>query len=410
METKNFIPSNKALLISVVLGIAAGLANINYFDIIASGVSNVFMNILALISLPIIFLSIVSTISSIDNIDEVKVLGRKVIKYTLLTTTTICTMALVIFTIINPAGRTFNFVSDIKHGEKVSSCLTFLSKIIPSNMIKAFSNNSNVMSVIFIAIILSLSIVHLPKKNQQVLNDLFSSLFAAILKITTFIVYVMPIGIWAFVTIFVRDLKNNTTSTSSLKELALYTSCVLLTEFIQATVFLPLLLKIKGLSPIKNFKNAYPALTLGAASRSSSGTLPVTIKCAEKMGISSKVANFSLPICATINMDGCAAFMVTTIIYVTTTNGFVFSIFDMILWIGIATLGSIGNAAVPMSCYFMTSAFLASMGVPLHILGIIFPIYSVLDMAATILNIWSDLSIASIIDKELQNSNDSSQL
>jgi len=407
MEIKNFIPSNKSLLLAVILGIASGFADISYFLVIASGISNIFMNLLALISLPVIFLSIVSTISSIESIDEMKLMGRKVIKYTLLTTTTVCAMALIVFTIINPAGRTFNFVADIKQGGKISSCLSFLSRIIPSNMVKAFSNNSNVMSVVFIAIILSLSILSLPEKNQKILNDFFSSLFAAVLRITSFIVYAMPLGIWAFVTIFVRDLKNNTTSTASLKELALYATCVLLTELIQGTVLLPILLKIKGLSPIKQLKNAYPALTLAAASRSSSGTLPVTIKCAEKMGISSKVANFSLPICATINMNGCAVFMITTIIYVTTTNGFTFSIFDMILWVGIATLGSIGNAAVPMSCYFLTSAFIASMNVPLHILGIIFPIYSVLDMAATTLNIWSDISIASIIDKELQNTNNS---
>jgi len=399
---KKLTTSNKMLLLAALLGIAAGFSNISYIHVLASEISHIFMNLLSLISIPIIFFSIVSTISSIENIDEMKILGRKVIKYTLLTTIIACTVAVFIFSLINPAEQTLNFVTDINKAGNVSSALSFLSNIIPPNMVKAFTNNKNVLSVVFIAIILSLAILSLPKKKKNFLTLFFSSMYDAILIITNFIVYLMPIGIWAFVTMFTRDIQANT---GSLKELLLYTISVLLTETIQGTVILPILLKIKKIPPIKTFKGVYPAVAFGAVSRSSSGTLPLTIQCAEKnLNVSSRVANFSLPICATINMNGCAVFMLTTILYVTTINGMAFSLYDIILWIAVSTLGAIGNASVPMSCYFMTSAFIASMNVPLHILGVILPIYSILDMMATALNVWSDSVVTKIIDKELKDS------
>ncbi|MFH1644267.1 MAG: dicarboxylate/amino acid:cation symporter [bacterium] len=399
---RKLIPSNKLMLAAVMLGIASGLADISYVYVLASGISNVFMNLLELISLPIIFLSIVSTISSIENIDEMKILGRKVIKYTLFTTIVACLIAIGMFALINPSGTPLNFATDLNKTGNISSVLAFLSQIIPSNIVQAFSNNSNVLSVVFIALLLGFAIITLPDDKQKSLSELFSNLFEAILRITNFIVYAMPIGIWAFVTIFTKDLKTNI---SILNELFLFTSAVLITNLIQGGVVLPLMLKFKKLKPIKMFKAMYPAIMFGGISRSTSGALPITLKCAEtKLGISSKVANFSLPICATINMNGCAVFMITTIMFMATNHGLSLSIYDLMLWVVIATLGAIGNASVPMSCYFLTSAFVASMNIPLHILGIILPIYSLIDMVATALNVWSDSTITAIIDQEIKQS------
>jgi len=212
----------------------------------------------------------------------------------------------------------------------------------------------------------------------------------------------MPFGVWAFVCIFIRDMRSNATGVD-IKDLSLYVLCIVIANIIQGFIVLPLLLKSKGISPVRNFKGVAKALMIAFFSKSSTTALPVTMETAEKnLGISKRVSRFALPLCSTVNMNGCAAFILITVLFVGISNGFHFSFFDMIAWIFIATFAAVGNASVPMGCYFMSSAFLASMGIPLHLMGIILPIHSLLDMPETALNVWSDTCVAAIVDKELK--------
>jgi len=146
----------------------------------------------------------------------------------------------------------------------------------------------------------------------------------------------------------------------------------------------------------------FPALSLAFFTKSSSAALPMAIQCAEhRNGISPKVANFSLPLCTTINMNACAGFILITVLFVSMSNGMVYTLPEMAAWIFIATLAAIGNAGVPMGCYFLSSAFLAAMNVPLNILGVILPFYAMIDMLESAINVWSDSCVTAIVDKEL---------
>ena len=127
-------------------------------------------------------------------------------------------------------------------------------------------------------------------------------------------------------------------------------------------------------------------------------------KIIPKLGIHPKVANFSFPLCTVINMNGCAAFILTTVLFVSGINGHVFSLSDLIMWVFLASLAAIGNAGVPMGCFFLSSAFLVSMKVPVAVMGLILPFYTFLDMVETSLNLWSDISITSIVNKEVKES------
>jgi Na+/H+-dicarboxylate symporter len=102
-------------------------------------------------------------------------------------------------------------------------------------------------------------------------------------------------------------------------------------------------------------------------------------------------------------MNGCAAFILTTVLFVSMSNGMVFSPAEMVGWIFIATIAAVGNAGVPMGCYFLSSAFLAAMNVPLNILGVILPFYTIIDMVETAINVWSDSCVATIVDKDFKN-------
>lgn len=364
-------------------------------------ISKLFVNLLELLSIPLIFLSIVATISGMESIDEMKALGKKVLKYTLFTTVLSALVGLVLFLLINPASVVD--VSAQSSNQTVSatgSYLNFIAQMIPSNIVKLFGENGNVIAIVLFALLVSLSILGLPSRQKSVLQELFASLFAMMLQMAHFVILLLPIGIFGFVTQLFGMLASNQHELSSLMW---YSICILLANVIQGVVILPLFLWYKGLSPILAFRHASRALTMAFLSKSSNTTLPLTMSCATKnAGISQRVASFVLPLCTTINMNGCAAFMLITILFVATSHGIQFSLFDMIIWIFIVTAAAIGNAGIPMGCYFLTSAFLVSMDVPLYLLGAILPLYTFFDMVETALNVWSDFVVAAVIDKEFK--------
>ncbi|MEI8365822.1 MAG: dicarboxylate/amino acid:cation symporter [Parachlamydiaceae bacterium] len=398
MISKIFTP-NLRIAVAAVLGLLAGYLNLPMVDTTASAISEVFINLLKLVSLPIIFLSILSTASGMDSLSEIKILGKPAIKYTLLTTVVAAAVALMFFVIIDPTSTSMLLDRTAETGlsAKQGSYYSYLIKSIPSNIVQPFSEN-HVIGVLFIAMLFSLATLSLPQHNRAVLHSFFSSLYAAVMKITTWIVKLMPVAIWAFITLFFKDFREGL----EVKSLALYLTCVLAANFTQALVVLPLFLKSHGISPLKMARGMMPALSVAFFTKSSSAALPMAMKCAqENVGISPKVANFTLPLCTTINMNACAAFILTTVLFVSMSNGIPFSGMEMFLWIFIATLAAVGNAGVPMGCYFLSGAFLAAMDVPLNILGVILPFYTMIDMVESAINVWSDACVTAIVDKKV---------
>jgi Na+/H+-dicarboxylate symporter len=395
-KTTRCINPNIYFCAAIMLGILGGFYGAPWVFSSAEIVSELFIKLLKLVSLPIIFLSIVSTALGMENARDIKVIGFKVVKYTLLTTLLAAAIGLIIFVVVQPVQNVI--VNDTaKVAENQSGYLTYLMNAIPSNILQPFVE-SNVIGVLFLAVMLSVASLSLPVQNKLILQQFFSSLFAAVMKVTQWLVKLMPIAIWAFITLFIKDVKGGL----EFKSLALYLSCVLTANLVQAFIVLPLLLKIRGVSPIKLAKAMMPALSVAFFTKSSSAALPMAMKCAEEKGnISRKVASFTLPLCTTINMNACAAFILITVLFVSMSNGFVYSPMAMVSWIFIATLAAIGNAGVPMGCYFLASAFLASMNVPLSIMGVILPFYAMIDMLESAINVWSDSCVAAVVNHEL---------
>lgn len=385
------------VLLAMTMGVICGFSGLPFLLNFATTASEIFINLLKLISLPIIFLAITATITGMKDLKEMRFLGKKVFSYTIFTTILSATVALILFIIIDPTKTELHPTAELT-SENHTSYLTFVIKAIPSNLVQAFVEN-NVIGIALVAILFSFSVLFIPKEQKDTVHHLFASLFAAILKMTGFIIKLMPVGIFAFTILLVQDLKS---SFSEGENLLWYLLTVTGANLIQGLIILPLLLKIKGISPIKTAKAMAPALTLAFFSKSSNATLPLAIKCAEeKLGLSRKITNFALPLCSVINMNACAGFILTTVLFVSMMNGVSFSYPEMIGWVFLATLAAIGNAGVPMGCYFLASAFLISMNVPLHIMGLILPFYTLLDMVETAINVWSDSCVTTIVDKEV---------
>ncbi len=388
---------NTAFIFAALFGLLIGYWDHQKVMGAVQAISEIFINLLKLISLPIIFLSIVSTACGMESVAEIKKLGRRVIRYTLLTTVVAASVALALFVLIQPVRGQIGVALEAKDKFDQTSYWTYLVKVVPSNIIHPFYDN-HVVGVLFIAMMLSFAILSLPKENRDILHGFFSSLYAAIMKLTSWIVQLMPLAVFSFVALFVKDLRSGL----EMKSLALYLLCVVGANLVQAFIVLPIFLKAKGISPIKTAKGLMPALSIAFFSKSSSAALPSAIGCCQgNINISKKVANFSLPLCTTINMNGCAAFILTTVLFVSMSNGINYTGFEMLMWVVIATIAAVGNAGVPMGCYFLSSALLAAMGIPLNLLGVILPFYAMIDMLESAINVWSDCCVTAVVDKEM---------
>lgn len=397
---RQFFTPNSLMLLSVFLGIVTGCVNQSFLNTIASIISTIMMDSLKLLSVPIIFVSVVATISGMRNFNEMRVMGSKVLKYTIITTVLAASVGLIFFLLLKPVQFIMENQIVALADESTPSYLTALLKMYPSNFVTAFAEN-NVIGIILVAIVLGVAILSIPSEHKQTLNQLFNSLFLALVKVTQYLIQVLPIGIWAFVTLFVLEIQKG--NTDILGNLMLYAICVFGATIFQGVVILPILLKAKGISPFRTFKGMASALNLAFFSKSSSASLPITMKCAEEnLGISKKVSQFSLPLCTTCNMNGCAAFILITVLFVSMSHGMTYTPVDLVMWVFIATLAAIGNAGVPMGCFFLSSALLAAMHVPLDIMGLILPIYTLMDMVETSVNVWSDGCVTAIVDKELK--------
>ena len=152
-----------------------------------------------------------------------------------------------------------------------------------------------------------------------------------------------------------------------------------------------------------------PAVLMALFTKSSAATLPVTVESAENnLKARKEVARFVLPICCTINMNGCAAFILVTSLFVMQNGGWEPSAATLLLWFFISIVSAIGNAGVPMGCYFLTLSLMSGIQAPIGILGIILPIYTIIDMIETAENVWSDSCVCAMVDKTLSSSQEPS--
>ncbi len=389
--------SNLFILLAFFLGIAGGVLAIPGLYPAAGLVAELFLNFLKLISLPVIFLSIVATITNMSSLGEAKTLLRKILTYTVMTTLISAAIGLALFVLIKPAATGYIPSTPIPN-LKLPSYATFIKTLVPSNIVTAFASN-NVVGIAFISAILSFAILKLPKSHKDPLQNVFQALFQALLKISGGISRILPIGVFCFTTLFAFQFR---AGDKDFGPLLLYTFTVIGANLIQGLVALPILLKSKGISPIKLAKVMLPALATAFFSKSSNAALPLALSSAEKAKIDPKVSSFSFPLCSVINMNGCAAFILITVLFVLTSSGYQLTLFEMLPWIGIASIAAIGNAGVPMGCYFLTSAFLVGFDVRLELMGLILPLYSLFDMVETALNVWSDSCVTAITDKELK--------
>jgi Na+/H+-dicarboxylate symporter len=380
------------ILLAILLAIVAGMWQQPLILKCADLVSEVFVRLLKLISLPMISLSLLATISSVGE-NSLSQMGKRIVTYTVLTTTIAATIALLMYTFMQPVVQAGDIVATAP-GQV--DYLKELIKVIPSNLIQPFLEG-NVVSILLLSLLLGFGIAKLPKEQRQPLHQLLQSLFLIMMQITRWIVGFMPIAVWGFMTSFVLELNKS----QEMTQLIWYLGAILAANLIQALIVLPIFLRWHGVSAKQAFIKMLPALSFAFFSKSSSAAMPTAIDCAERgLGVDAKVARFSFPLCTSINMNACAAFILITVMFVAQSHGLQFTMMEKITWILIATVAAIGNAGVPMGCFFIASALLTTMNLPLTLMGIILPFYALLDMLESAINIWSDACVTLAVNQK----------
>ena len=388
-----------ALLIGAVLGWMQIPSLNGFFDFVAT----VFTRLFQFIAVPTIALAVITTLAELGGKKETGKIFIHAVTYTLLTTFSAALVGLVLYNIIAPGNLPADIVGaaagDVPQKlEKLTYYEHFLS-VIPNNVLQPFLAG-NVLSVLLIAAFAGLALAFMPKTdNREVLLKGIKGLQELLFTMIRGILYVLPIGILAFA----AQLSAQIEAGVIVGSLGKYVAVVLGGNMIQFFIVLPLFLLVRGLNPLYVFRQMSPAVAVALFTKSSAGTLPVTLASAENnLKVNTKVSRFVLPICTTINMNGCAAFILTTSLFVMQNSGIELTMGTMITWLFVAVLAAVGNAGVPMGCYFLTLSLMSSLGVPLGIMGIILPIFTVIDMIETAENVWSDSCVCAMTDHDLQ--------
>jgi Na+/H+-dicarboxylate symporter len=383
--------------IAVILGIISGY--MGFAQDISDFITQIFVKIFKCISLPIIALSIMVSLSQSNANDQLKGIWKRTFLYTVSTTIAAAFVACLLYVLISPQNVSPLSVSpSFEHRDvHLNKYYEHLMSIIPLNIFSPFLEN-NVIGTLFISIVIGVATRCLPDSQARcMVAAFFKAIHDIFLIITGWIVKIIPIALFGFISTAVIQLKNGV----NFKGLGGYLSVVVLANIIQGFLILPVFLRFNRINPFEVLKKMLPALSVAFFSKTSTGTLPVTMKTAEQhLGISPAISRFVLPLCTSINMNGCAAFIFTTVIYGMQNYGMNVGLSVMLQWIVVSTITAIGNAGVPMGCFFLSVSLLTSMEVPTDLLWIILPFYSVIDMIETALNVWSDCCVTKVIDQQ----------
>lgn len=387
----------KLLILSILAGCITGWLNIASIWPVVYIIVEIFIRLLTFLSLPLIFFAIIATLSELESSAALRHIGKRLLYYITLTTWFAAIVALSCFLLFGVADIPSNWPIATSALAPEDTYLQFARQIIPDNIVRPFLENQ-VMAVSLMALLFGAGVLHLPPAQRHTLQPVLSALFATLLKIATTLLKFIPLVIWAFVSIAIQQYQ---AMPDVFQDLLLYVLAVISANVIQGLVVLPLLLWHKGISPLRSVRAMWPALLTAFFSKSSSATLPLTLSCiTHRAGVSPKMANTVVPLCTALNMNGCAAFILITVLFVSAQHGIHFTTIEMMGWTVIATIAAIGNAGVPMGCFFLTSALLMSKNVPLTLMGLILPMYALFDMVETTLNVWSDACITMIMHQE----------
>ena len=385
---------------ALVVGALLGFLGLNWLDVVMNLVATVYTRLFQLLAVPTIVLAVITTFATFGAKGSKRIFGHT-LTYTLLTTIAAAAVGAVLYLLIAPGNLPAEVVNSSSKVSDIGPQITYtehIISIIPNNIVKPFFDG-NVLSLLLLAFAIGFGLSKLPEsENKAVLIKGLLGLQELLFLLIRGLIWTLPLGIVAFS----AQLSAQVSAGIVADSIGKYVLVVLGGNVIQFFVVLPLFLMARGLNPIHVLSKMMPAVLMALFTKSSAATLPVTMDTAEnRLGISPKIARFVLPICTTINMNGCAAFILVTSLFVMQNGGIPLTWSTILLWILVSVVSAIGNAGVPMGCYFLTLSLMSGIGAPVAVLGVILPIYTIIDMIETAENVWSDSCVAAMVNRDL---------
>jgi len=387
------------IFFGLILGTLAGWLVGNPILPYAEFFAEIFLRLLRMAIMPLIITSIISGVFSVGDAVGLGRLGLKTFSYYIASSLFAILTGLILVNIFQPGvGAEIGLEETpdtIAAAEQSFSDL--LLHIIPENPFHAMASG-DVLPVIFFSILFGYFLTRLAEKPKMQLGTFFQTAFEAMMKMTRFVVWSAPLGVFGIMARIVAK-----SGFGAFKSLGVYFLVVLLGLFIHSCINLPLILRFVGrINPLKHYKGMPTALLTAFSTCSSIVTLPLTIHAVTgNSKVSKKVASFTLPIGATVNMDGTALYECVATIFIAQVYGIDLSLSAQMIVVITALLASIGAASVPMSGLVMMSIILNAVGLPLEGVAIILAVDRILDMFRTTVNVLSD-SVGAVVVARLE--------
>ncbi len=354
-----------------------------------------FIRLMQMLVVPLVFCSLICGASAIGDSKTLGKVGAKIIVMYIFTTAVAITVAILISRLINPGiGLDVSSLAkadDVQAMEKTSMIDTLLN-IIPKNPLNGLANGE-MLQVILFALIIGVIIAKLGERVETVAN-FFAQFNDIMMEMTTGVMKLAPIGVFCLIAKTFSGI-----GFDAFLPLIKYMLCVVFALIIQCFGVYQLMLKVlTRLSPIKFVKKFAPVMGFAFSTATSNATIPLSIETLkEKMGVSKKISSFTIPLGATINMDGTAIMQGCAVVFAAQAFNIDLGVTGYLTVIATATLASIGTAGVPSVGLVTLSMVFASVGLPVEGIAIIMGIDRILDMARTAVNITGDAICTTIV-------------
>ncbi|RFU87776.1 dicarboxylate/amino acid:cation symporter [Streptomyces triticagri] len=369
------------LVLGVLLGWLARSQDISWLVTTLDKIGSIFVQLLKLAVAPLVFFAILVSITNLRKVNNAARLAGQTLLWFLITSLIAVVIGITIGLLTNPGAGTGLSASDGEKPDSAGSWIDFLTGIIPENVITPFTD-LNVLQIVFMAAVAGVAVLKIGEKAKPIL-DISESILTLLQKALWWVIKLAPIGTLGLIGFAIATYGWDLIGEYATFTADIYIGCAL----VLFGVYPLLLWTVAKLNPLQFFKGAWPAIQLGFVSRSSVGTMPVTQRVTERLGVPKNYTSFAVPFGATTKMDGCAA------IYPAIAAIFVAEIFDVQLGIKeyllIAFVSVVGSAATAglTGATVMLTLTLSTLGLPLEGVGLLLAVDPILDMMRTATNV-----------------------
>jgi len=394
-------------IVGAIVPATAGFGTLTAGAVLAFA-GDLFLRLLQMIVVPLVVTSIITSVARLGRDHAFGRLGLKTLAWYAATTVLASLVAIIIFNLVQPGKVTPEVsaqllanvpgnVGEVREGlgdKSTGDLADVIRRAVPVNIIAAASENREMLAVIFFALLFGFFSGRLTDGRREAFQGWWESANDVMLAITHAIMRIAPFGIFALIAQTVQQ-----SGSSALGPLALFFACVAGGLLFHLFVTLAVLLRtFGGFSPWQHYRAMAPALLTAFSTASSSATLPVTLECVEKNAkVSPRIAGFTLPLGATVNMDGTALYECAVVLFIAQLYGVSLDWSQQLLVVVLALLTSVGVAGIPAASLVAIVIILQALGLPLEAIAIVMATDRILDMMRTAVNIFSDTCAAVVI-------------